>query len=133
MRFAFEELVDETRWRAHEVSGVGQSGGVFEWPAVPELGYDTWAEMSGMQPGHPLVGGVAGTPGYGGGQRQVAIAQANPTAGVASGAPARSHWSELFNFKGNPIGWVLLMALGYYALNHIHFRASVGAKAGVRK
>src|SRR5581483_104756 len=113
-------------------TGQLQGGGVFAWPDVPETGFEQWAEMSGMSPGHPLVGGSAGQPGYGGGQRQVAVAAPDPTAGVASGAPARAHWSELMNLKGNPIGWVLMVALGYLALTHIHVKAgaSVGYKGG---
>jgi len=105
-----------------------QGGGVFSWPDVPELGYETWAEMSGMAPAHPLVGGFAGRPAYGQGQRQVAVAQPDPTAGVSAGAPPRSHWSELFNLKGNPIGWVLILLIGYLGLTHLHVRA--GAAAG---
>jgi hypothetical protein len=111
-------------------TGQMQGGGVFAWPDVPSLGYENWAEMSGMAPGHALVGGSAGSPGYGAGQRQVAVAQADPMASVAAGAPARGHWSELMNLKGNPIGWVLIVLLGYMALTHIHVKA--GAAVGYR-
>lgn len=105
-------------------------GPVFEWPAQPETGYDTWAAMSGMQPGHPLVGGNAGRPGYEGGQRQVAIADpaTNATLGAASGSPASAHFSEILNFKGNPIGWVLLFSIAYLALTHMHMRAGAGVR-----
>jgi hypothetical protein len=109
-------------------TGQMQEGGVFEWPATPEVGYEDWAGMSGMSPGHPLVGGSAGVPGYGGGQRQVAVAAPNPTAGVASGSPARANWAELFNLRGNPIGWVLIAAVLFLGLMHIHVKA--GANAG---
>lgn len=102
-------------------------GGVMDWPAVPDLGYADWAGMSGMQPGHPLVGGTAGAPGYGGGQRQVAVADPGQAAmaQVAAGSPARANWSELFNLKGNPIGWVLLAAIAYLGLMHVHVNAGV--------
>ncbi|HET8978549.1 MAG TPA: hypothetical protein VFN87_10340 [Solirubrobacteraceae bacterium] len=105
---------------------------MFAVPDVPDVGYQDWATMTGMQPGHPLVGGTAGSPGYGAGQRQVAVSDPGSAAlgQVAAGSPARANWSEVFNLKGNPIGWVLIAALVYLGLMHIHVRA--GASAGFR-
>jgi hypothetical protein len=112
--------------------GLSDVAGVFSLPPDTELGYDTWAEMSGMSPHHPLVGGHAGQPGYEGGQRQIAVAQAPATMAASAGAPPAAHWSQLFNLKGNPIGWVAIGVLLYYALNFVHFRGGVSAavKAG---
>ena len=110
--------------------------GVFAVPNDQDVGYDDWATMSGMQPGHPLVGGYSGSPGYGGGQRQVAVADGSSTAGlaqVAAGSPARQNWTELFNLKGNPVGWVCIFAILYLGLMHIHVRAGGGASFGGRR
>ncbi len=102
--------------------GLGQGGGVFSTPNEVEPGYDSWAQMSGVHPDSPLVGGRAGLLGAAGidvtGQsRRVAIAAADPLADL--GAPMRSHWSELGNLQGNPIGWILLATILYLALTHI--------------
>lgn len=110
--------------------GLSDVAGVFSLPPDTELGYDTWAQMSGMSPGHALVGGYAGGAGYGVNGRQVALAQANPTLAASGGAPPAAHYSQLFNLKGNPIGWVLVGLLLYYALNFVHFHGSVAAAAG---
>lgn len=120
------------------MQGMGQGGGVFDWPALPDVGYDDWATLSGMQAAHPLVGGSAGSPGYGGGQRQVAVADgggAAAVAQVAAGSPARANWSEVLNLKGNPIGWVMIAAILYLGLMHIHVRAGVsgGFSGGKRR
>lgn len=106
--------------------GLADTAGVFALPSNPTLGYESWAEMTTMNPAHPLVGGTAGEPGYGRLSRQVAIATPVPMQAAASGAPAAKNWRELFNLKGNPIGWVLIAALLYLALMHLHLRAGAG-------
>lgn len=108
-------------------TGQGQSGGVFSWPDVPALGPATWAEMSGMHPGHALVGGQI--PGLDVAGRGVAIAAQPGTQGAATGSPAAANWRELFNVHGNPMPWVLIAAVLYLGLMHVHVRA--GADAGV--
>lgn len=112
---------------------VGQGGGLFTWPEPDDVGYMDWAQMSGMSPAHPLVGGTAGSPGYGGGQRSVAVSDPGQAAvgQVAAGSPARASWAEIFNLKGNPIGWVLIASIVYLGLMHIHVNA--GASAGFGK
>lgn len=109
--------------------GLADVGGVMDRPVTDsDVGFEDWGTMSGISPAHPLVGGSAGQPGYGSyATRQVAIAA--PAATLTAGQPARAHWSELFNFKGNPIGWVLIAAILYLGLMHIHVRA--GASGGV--
>lgn len=94
------------------------SGGVMGSPSVPGQGLDQWALMSGMSPGSPLAGGYAGSPGFQGGQRKIATS-ANQTAAIAAGAPGTQHWSQLFNLGNNPIGWILILLLGYVAITHL--------------
>ncbi|HWE11185.1 MAG TPA: hypothetical protein VG325_17685 [Solirubrobacteraceae bacterium] len=115
-------------------TGLEQHGGLFDWPNVPDVGYSDWATLSGMAAAHPLVGGTAGSPGYGGGQRQVAVADPGTAsvAQAAAGSPAKAHWSELINLKGNPIGWVLIATILYLGLMHIHVRAGASASGGFR-
>jgi hypothetical protein len=111
--------------------GLGQDAGVFSWPDVPDVGYQDWSEMSGMSPAHPLVGGSSGAPGYGSAAtRQVMLTDPGQAAvaQVAAGSPARANWTELGNLKGNPIGWVLIAAIAYLGLMHVHVNA--GASAG---
>lgn len=107
--------------------GLSDVAGVFALPPEPALGYYEWAELSGMDAGHPLVGGYSGEPGYGRLSGRVALGMADPTTAAAAGAPPAAHWSQLFNFRGNPIGWVLIFMLLYYALNFVHFHGSVAA------
>lgn len=116
-------------------TGQLQGGGLFAWPDLPELGPNTWAQMTGMAPEHPLVGGSAGRPGYGSAAtRRVAIAdQSQQLSDVASGAPARAHFSELANLRGNPIGWVLIIAVLYLGVMHIHVRAGASGGIGLGK
>lgn len=109
-------------------------GGVMAPPPVGGLGYADWATMTGMSPGSPLVGGQAGQPGYEAGQRQVAIGESPVLLGPAAGSPASANWRELFNLRGNPIGWVCLAAIAYLGLTHLSIRANagIGTKGGRR-
>lgn len=101
--------------------GLADTAGVMDRPVSDSaVGYADWAGMSGIGPGHPLVGGMAGQPGYGVLGRQVAIAA--PGGAAPEAQSARAHWSELFNFRGNPLGWVLIAAILYLGLMHIHVR-----------
>lgn len=107
-------------------------GGVMD-PATPSgFGYLDWAGMSGMSPESPLVGGQAGQPGYGAGQRQVAVGQSDVTLGAASGSPAAANWRELFNLRGNPVGWVCLATIAYLGLTHLSLRGSASAGVGYK-
>lgn len=96
-------------------------------PAVPGLGDDQWALMSGISPGHPLVGGYVGSPGYGTLRPRVASIP-NQGAAIASGNPSYQHWSQLFNLKHNPIGWVLILLLAYLAMHHFSAAGSLSAR-----
>lgn len=116
-------------------TGQLQGGGLFAWPDLPQNGPNEWAQMTGMDPAHPLVGGTSGRPGYGStATRRVAIADSTQQLGdIASGSPARAHFSELANLKGNPIGWVLIIAVLYLGVMHIHVRAGASGGLGVGK
>lgn len=113
-------------------TGQGQSGGVFGWPDVPDLGPETWASMSGVSPASPLVGGRGD--GYGGvlvtgNERHVAVG--SPAAAGGAGAPpVRAHFSEILNLSGNPIGWVLIAAIIYLGLAHVSLHGSFSGRAG---
>jgi hypothetical protein len=115
-------------------TGQGQGGGLFALPDMPELGASTWAEMSGVHPDSPLVGG-RGTPSGGVDPdfkyRRVAVA-------TPDGMPVgqRAHFSEVMNFSGSPMPWLLLAALAYFGLVHLHLAGRLGpyrASAGVSK
>lgn len=111
--------------------GLADTVGVMDRPVTDSgVGYADWATMSGVSPAHPLVGGSAGQPGYGStATRTVAVAA--PQSQSPQATSARSHWSELFNFRGNPTGWVLVAAVLYLGLMHVHVRA--GGSAGFGK
>ena len=112
--------------------GQGQGGGVFALPDVPSLGQETWADMAGVHPNDPLVGG-RGAQGIvvNNAYRQVALGAPDPSAGAASGAPMSGNWREIFNLKGNPVGWVLIASIIYLGLAHISLQGRLGkSKAG---
>lgn len=114
-------------------TGQGQSGGLFGWPDVPDLGPETWASMSGVSPSSPLVGGRGGDVGYSGTsvtgtERRVAVSAPEHAGGA--GTPTRAHFSEILNLKGNPIGWVLIASIIYLGLAHISLHGSLTGRAG---
>lgn len=106
--------------------GQGQGGGLFAQPDMPSLGPATWADMGGVHPDSPLVGGRGAPSGgidpdfkY----RRVAVASVDVT--PASGGSAGS-FSELLNFKGNPLPWILIAAIAYLGLVHVSIAGSAG-------
>jgi hypothetical protein len=114
--------------------GQGQGGGLFAMPDSPELGPQTWGGMSGMSPESPLVGG-RGTPSGGVDPdykyRRVAVAAPEQLP-----VGHRQHYSELLNFSHSPMPWLLLAALAYFGLVHLHVNSRIGpyrAAAGVGK
>jgi hypothetical protein len=111
--------------------GQGQGGGVFSWPDAPALGAATWADMSGVRPDNPLVGGRGAAGGVGGDDyryRKVALA-----APEHQPVGQRAHFTELLNFSGSPMPWILLAALAYLGLIHLHAGAKVGPFAAAGK
>ena len=114
-------------------TGMQTAGAIAAYPDVPTLGMSTWAEMSGMHPDNPLVGGH-GSPSqrfdtdatYGTPRRMVSEQIAEPL----PNAPQQGHWTELLNFRGNPVAWVALAAIAYLGLVHLHVNAKVGPYRG---
>jgi hypothetical protein len=114
--------------------GQGQGGGLFGRPDNPSLGPLTWTEMSGLHPDSPLVGGRGAPSGgidpdfkY----RRVAVATPDQMP-----VGQRQHAAELLNFSGSPMPWILLAALAYMGLVHLHVIGKVGpyrASGGVGK
>lgn len=122
--------------------------GMTEWsgaiaPAdVRGAGEAEWQTVSGMSPGNPLVGGprVAGLgafdvdrgrgshpmpgmvtmPGEGGAQ---------PWTGAMAGVPGvelLDDWKDLFNFRGSPMPWLLLLALAALGVAQLSISGRVG-------
>jgi hypothetical protein len=109
--------------------GQGQGGGLMAFPDVPDVGQATWGEMTAMHPDSPLVGGRGAPTGgidpdfkY----RRVAVggATAMPHPGAES---VQGHFTEMLNFRGNPLPWICILAIAYLGLFHLQ----VGANAGV--
>jgi hypothetical protein len=114
--------------------GQGQGGGLMALPDNPALGMQTWGEMTGVRPDSPLVGG-RGTPSGGIDPdfkyRRVAIAEP-----MHQAVGQRSHFTELGNFRGSPMPWLLVAALAYLGMVHLHLNGRLGpyrAAAGVGK
>jgi hypothetical protein len=90
------------------------SGGAIGASRFPSVGDDEWSLMSGISPTSPLVGGTPGTPGYGDTAFANVVTTPNTAAAIAQGT-ARNHWSGAFNFRSNPLSWLLLIALALWA------------------
>lgn len=110
--------------------GQNQTGGLFARPDVESLGLETWAQMGGVHPSSPLVGG-RGAPDGGVDPdyqfRRVALS----ASGTHGQAP--SHVSEILNFKHSPMPWLLLAAIAYLGLVHLHVNGSAGVGVGRSK
>lgn len=120
-----------------------RGGGVLSEADVRGAGEMEWATLIGVRPDHPLVGGT-GPGSYAGtivqensrivttpaGQSGAATAgglAATPDGYAAAGIKHLDDWRDLFNFKGSPAPWMLLIALAIVFFAH----ASVQARAGV--
>jgi hypothetical protein len=108
--------------------GQQQGGGVFALPDDPSLGAQTWAQMSGVHPDSPLVGG-RGAPsgGIDADYHYRRVAVASP---AQQPVGQRAHASEILNFRGSPMPWILLAALGYLGLVHLHVLGKIGPYSG---
>lgn len=101
-------------------------------PDVPNAGEMSWATTSGIEAGHPLVTGQRGGPAFdpdAGFGRIASLPPGETAAGMAAGAPGvevLDDWRDLFNFKGSPMPWLLLLSLA--ALGFVQF--GISGKAG---
>jgi hypothetical protein len=114
-----------------------ERGGVLAPVDVRGAGGLSWAEVAGVNAGHPLVRD-GNTLGWDTNRRVVTTpeGQAGPAtggliatpdgAGEFPGLAAIDDWRDIINFKGSPVPWILLIALGVLTFAH----ASVQARAG---
>lgn len=111
-----------------------ERGGVIDAVDVRGAGSMEWAELVGVPVDHPLVGGgtmpyniedawsrVVTTPAGQAGPASDTIATPEGGAGMAS------HWSEVFNFKGSAVPWLLLAILAIVLMVHFTVNAEGGA------
>jgi hypothetical protein len=116
------------------------NGGVIDAADVRGGGDMEWSSLIGIGPDHALVGGgsampymiasensrivttPAGQRGAGSGGGLVATPDANAQAAIKH----LDDWRDLFNVKGSPMPWLLLLSLGIVFFAH----ASVQARAG---
>jgi hypothetical protein len=117
-----------------------REGGVLSEADVQGGGRAEWASLIGVRPDHPLVSSEGPMPYMIGMNNsrivttpagQSGAATAGGLAAVPDGmsGDALKHlddWRDLFNFKGSPMPWLLLVALGVLLFAH----ASVQARAG---
>jgi hypothetical protein len=117
--------------------GLSRRGGIASEPQLPNLGLDSWAEVSMMQPDSPYLGGGSGADPDGGvmnpmWSRQRISSLPGAATAAASGAPSSmSHWSDLFNVQHNSTFWILIAAILFLGLMHLRVAGSVGAGARV--
>jgi hypothetical protein len=116
--------------------GVTESGGVMAPTDVAGSGDYEWAKMAGVSPTNPLVGG----PGWGADPfdpdrgRSRIVTTPDGGAGPATGgimAPAGElaqldDWRDLFNFRGSPMPWLLLLALVMLGFMELRVQARAG-------
>lgn len=102
-----------------------------------------WAQMVGISPDHPLVGGGSEMGPYNMSSRwnrviTQPISQAGPAADTISspeGAPSGGglgNWRDIFNFRGSATPWLLLFLVVIIYLSHLKLRAS-GSAGGFGK
>lgn len=119
--------------------GTSENGGVFAAADVRGGGDMSWAALTGLSPGHPLIsaGGLEGVRGYGNTQRMVTTPAGQAGAatggvmatpdGAAHGLAQIDSWRDLFNFKGSPTPWIFLIALGILVFAQLSIKARAGA------
>jgi hypothetical protein len=112
---------------------IGDPGGLAATPDIPGLGPLSWAEMAGMSPEHPMVGGpdIAGLGAFDvdrGRSRIVSLPDVGPTAGPVAGPGVNliDDWRDLFNFRGSPMPWLLLGSVVVLGLMQLRISARVG-------
>lgn len=126
--------------------GASEHGGVMAPADVHGAGLMEWAQVAGVPPQHPLVSGGVNFDADRRWGRVVTTpeAQSGPTSDVIATpeitpAELRSldSWRDLFNFKGSPVPWLLLLVLAVVFMVHFGAAVEVGGfgrhvKAGAR-
>lgn len=117
-------------------------GGVFAEADVRRAGDTEWANLTGLGPGHPLIspGGLEGGTGFSTAserrivttpQGQQGPADTGGVMAVPDGAVAGLNrldsWRDLFNVKGSPMPWLLLITLGVLVFAQLSIKARAGA------
>lgn len=113
-----------------------ERGGVIDPADVRGAGPMEWAQMVGIEPSHPLVGGGSEMGDNINERWSRVITQPYGQAGPAGDtiatpegkAPAMGHWRDLFNFRGSATPWLLLLLLAIVYLSHL--KLSAGGSAG---
>lgn len=116
-----------------------QSGGVMSPADVAFAGAGAWAEMTGVSPMSPLVGGP-GQAGAGGpsgpyavdGRASRIVTNGAPTIDpiTGSGASLLDDWRDVFNFSGSPVPWLLLLILVMVGFMQLRVQARAGKAHG---
>jgi hypothetical protein len=111
---------------------VGVSPHGVAYPDTP-AGASQWAAMSGAHPMSPLVGGP-GLDASGsnlpyqvdGARARIVSNDAQLNIGPAAGGRLLDDWRDVFNWKGSPIPWLLLLTLVMVGFAHFRVQARVG-------
>lgn len=116
-------------------SGLVPMSGTIAPPSDPNAGMASWATISGANAEDPGVGGpyVEGLRSWDvdrGSSRIVTLPGAHdPATGAGAGAPGLhlwDDWRDLFNFRGSPMPWLLLLSLAMLGFMDVAFRARLG-------
>lgn len=120
----------------------GEGGGVLAQEDVRGAGEYEWGNLIGIQPDHPLVGGkgvmpydsdypysrIVTTPaGQSGAASGGGLAATPDGYKEGPGYKQLDDWRDLFNLKGSPMPYLLLLALGVILFAHASIRARGGA------
>lgn len=119
-----------------------RGGGVISEADVRGAGDMEWSNLIGVRPDHPLVAGsgpgsysgaivsensrIVTTPAGQSGAASAGGLAATPDGYAAAGLKHLDDWRDLFNLKGSPAPWILLVAIAVIFFAH----ASVQARAG---
>lgn len=116
-----------------------QTGGVMSPSDVHFAGADAWAQMTGVSPMSPLVGGPgqgtaespAGPYTIDGHASRIVTNDAAPIAGITGpGSAVLDDWRDVLNFKGSPAPWLLLLLLVMLGFMQLRVQARAGKAHG---
>lgn len=116
---------------------INNPGGVASPADVAFAGADAWEQMTGVSPMSPAVGG----PGWNeahlpydvdGARSRVVTNDAPTMIPVAAGASTLDSWKDVFNWRGSPVPWLLLLTLCMVGFAQFRIQAKAGRiKGGV--